>query len=209
MATCRGITYLLLRAAAPNPPASGRKSSAGPGCTECEVRAAFPKVWTSGLTSRDFRPCTSCCPSSTLWCCSAAPRLSSAPSVRDALKVQNGDKINVQICLFLAWIDKIALDLTCDQGEGADAGEGGDVQTHPLQVGGELHDAVDPLAEATQALQPVPHGTVAEDQLPFLRVGSDTRGQLNINYNLGTDTCVTLFHYHTPKWFCNPRLRQC
>lgn len=64
--------------------------------------------------------------------------------------------------------------LTGDQGEGAHAGEGGHVQVHPLQVGGEFHDAVDPLPEAPQALEPVPHRPVAEDQLPFLGAGSET-----------------------------------
>lgn len=64
--------------------------------------------------------------------------------------------------------------LTCDQGEGAYAGEGGDVQIHPLQIGRELYDAVNPLPKSPQALEPVPHRPVAEDQLPFLRVGSET-----------------------------------
>lgn len=83
MAACRGITYLLLQAGAPNPPASNRKSSAGLGCTVCGVHAAFPKVWTSGWTnslSLHRRP------SSTLRCCSAAPPLSLAPLVHAALQ---------------------------------------------------------------------------------------------------------------------------
>lgn len=65
--------------------------------------------------------------------------------------------------------------LTGHQGEGTQAGEGGDVQVHPLQISRELEDAVDPLPEAPQALEPVPHRAVAEDQLPFLRVGSETQ----------------------------------
>ena len=82
MAACRGITYLLLRAAAPGPPVSDRKSSAGLGCTECAVHAAFPKVWTNGWTSS---PSLRLRPSSISQCCSAAPPLSEAPSGRDAL----------------------------------------------------------------------------------------------------------------------------
>ncbi len=84
MATCRGITYLLLQAAAPSPPASDRKSSAGPGCTECGVHAVFRTVWTNGWSSSwSLRRC----PSSTWWCCSAAPPLSSAPSAHVSLQV--------------------------------------------------------------------------------------------------------------------------
>lgn len=83
MAACRGITYLLLQAAAPSPPASDRRSSAGLGCTECGVHAVFPKVWTNGWTnSLSLRRR----PSSTWRCCSAAPPLSWAPSVRVALR---------------------------------------------------------------------------------------------------------------------------
>lgn len=63
--------------------------------------------------------------------------------------------------------------LTGDQSEGADAGEGGDVQVHPLQIGGELNDAVNPLPEAPQALEAVPHRAVTEDQLPCLWVRSE------------------------------------
>lgn len=63
--------------------------------------------------------------------------------------------------------------LTCDQSESTYAGEGGDVQIHPLQISGELDDAVNPLPEAPQALEPVPHWPVAEDQLPFFWVGSE------------------------------------
>ena len=66
MATCRGITYLLLQAAAPSPPASNKKSSAGLGCTEYGVQAAFPRVWTNGRTnSLSLCPRTSRRPSST------------------------------------------------------------------------------------------------------------------------------------------------
>lgn len=64
--------------------------------------------------------------------------------------------------------------LTGDQGEGAYAGKGGDVQVHPLQVAGEFNDAVNPLPEAPQALEPVPHRSIAEDQFPVLRAGSET-----------------------------------
>lgn len=86
MATCRGITYLWWLVAAPDPPASGRKSSAGPGCTECEVPAAFPKVWTNDWTnSSSLHPRLSHRPSSTWPRCSVAPQLSLAPSVHAAL----------------------------------------------------------------------------------------------------------------------------
>ena len=83
MAACRGITYLWWRAAAPDPPASGRRSSAGPGCTECGARAVFPKVWTGGWTSSASLRLP---PSDTWRCCSAAPPPSSAPSGRVALQ---------------------------------------------------------------------------------------------------------------------------
>lgn len=64
--------------------------------------------------------------------------------------------------------------LTCDKGKGANAGEGGDVQVHPLQIGGEFNNAVNPLPKSPQALEPVPHWPIAEDQLPFFRVGPET-----------------------------------
>lgn len=83
MAACRGITYLWWRAAAPDPPASGRRSSAGPGCTECGAHAVFPKVWTGGSTNSASLHLP---PSDTWRCCSAAPPPSSAPSGRVALQ---------------------------------------------------------------------------------------------------------------------------
>lgn len=60
--------------------------------------------------------------------------------------------------------------LTGDQCKSAYAGEGGHIQVHPLKAGGELNNTVDPLAEAPQALQPMPHRAIAEDELSFLRV---------------------------------------
>lgn len=64
--------------------------------------------------------------------------------------------------------------LTSDKRESADAGERRDVQVHPLQVAGEFNDAVNPLPEAPQTLEPVPHRPIAEDQLPSFRVRSAT-----------------------------------
>jgi len=55
--------------------------------------------------------------------------------------------------------------LTCDHRQGSDARESRDVDVHVLQVGGEFNNGVDPLPEATDALQPVQDHPVAEDQL--------------------------------------------
>lgn len=89
MATCPGITYLWLLAAAPDPPASGRRSSAGPGCTESGAREAFPGVWTGGCSSglSLLRP-DSHCPSNTWPHYSASPPHALAPSARGALNVK-------------------------------------------------------------------------------------------------------------------------
>lgn len=72
--------------------------------------------------------------------------------------------------------------LTCDQGKSAYAGEGGHIQVHPLQISRELNNAVNPLPKAPQALEPVPHWAVAEDQLSFLWVGSETVQQLVLKF---------------------------
>ncbi len=53
--------------------------------------------------------------------------------------------------------------LTGDHDEGEHAGERGDVEFDAVQGATELHDGVDPLAEAGQTLQPVQHEAVAED----------------------------------------------
>lgn len=62
--------------------------------------------------------------------------------------------------------------LTCDDDEGGEAGEGGDIDAHAVQALGELEDGVDPLPEATHALLPVQHHAVAEDELAFLWLGA-------------------------------------
>lgn len=67
--------------------------------------------------------------------------------------------------------------LTGQQGQSAHAREGGHVQVHPAQASRELKDAVDPLAEAPQALEARPHRAIAEDQPGFLRVGPETGRQ--------------------------------
>lgn len=90
-ATCPGITCLLLQAAAPSPPASNRKSSAGLGWTECGVLAVFPKVWTNGWSSS-----LSLRPANIWWFCSAAPPPSEAPSARAALLPKNTGQKNRQ-----------------------------------------------------------------------------------------------------------------
>lgn len=65
------------------------------------------------------------------------------------------------------WRDR----LTCDHGQGSDAGEGRDVNVHVLQVGGKLNNGIDPLSKAADALQPVQDHPVAEDELALRRVG--------------------------------------
>lgn len=62
--------------------------------------------------------------------------------------------------------------LTRDDDEGGEAGEGRHVDAHAVQAVRELQDGVDPFAEAAHALQPVQHHPVAEDELPFLRLGA-------------------------------------
>lgn len=92
--------------------------------------------------------------------------------------------------------------LTGQQGQGAHAGEGGHVQVHPAQAGRELKDAVDPLAEAPQALEAGPHGAVAEDQPGFLRVRPETGRQREVPaqksevlHSKSTGACVCVCGY--------------
>lgn len=53
--------------------------------------------------------------------------------------------------------------LTGHQGEGTYAGKGGDVHVHLLQFGGKFNNAVNPLPEASCALESVPHRAITED----------------------------------------------
>lgn len=55
--------------------------------------------------------------------------------------------------------------LTSDDDQRRQAGEGGNVQLHPVEGLGKLQDGVDPVPEASDTLRFVQHGAFAEDEL--------------------------------------------
>lgn len=60
--------------------------------------------------------------------------------------------------------------LTCDEDKRREAGEGRDVDNQAVQGPGEGQDAVDPVAKAAGALQPVQHQARTEDELALGRL---------------------------------------
>lgn len=67
--------------------------------------------------------------------------------------------------------------LTSDYDQGCETGEGGNIKLHAMKGLRKLHDGVDPVPKASDALQFVKHGAIAEDKLFCFRIGASKEKQ--------------------------------
>lgn len=62
--------------------------------------------------------------------------------------------------------------LTGDYDQGCETGEGGNIKLHAMKGLRKLHDGVDPVPKASDTLQFVKYGAIAENQLFCFRIGT-------------------------------------